>query len=50
MCDGNNNIEHLYKLPSRWLFLLQFEEFSNAINEKNQNDSCTPISILLRKI
>ena len=31
MCDGNNNIGHLYILPSRWLYLLQFEEFSEEI-------------------
>ena len=33
MCDGNNKIEHLYILPSRWLFLLQFEKNSDAIYE-----------------
>ena len=43
MCDGNDDIEHLYTLPSRWLFLLQFEEFSDAIYEMFQNASCTPI-------
>ena len=43
MCDGNDNIEHLYTLPSRWLFLIQFESFSDAIYEKFQNASCTPI-------
>ena len=30
MCDVNDNIEHLYTLPSRWLYLLQFEEFSDV--------------------
>ena len=37
MCDGNDNIEHLYIFPSRWFFLLQFEEFSDDIYEKFQN-------------
>ena len=33
MCDDNDNIEHLYILPSRWLYLPQFEEFSDEIYE-----------------
>ena len=31
MCDGNDTIEHLYMFPSSWLYLLQFEEFSDKI-------------------
>ena len=27
MCEGSDKIEHLYILPLRWLFLLQFEKF-----------------------
>ena len=49
MCDGNDNIEHLYTLPSKCLFLLQFEEFSNAIYEKFQNASCTPIKFFVEE-
>ena len=42
-CDGNNNIEQLYILPSRWLYLLKFDNFGDAIHEKFQNASCTPM-------
>ena len=43
MCDGNDNIEHLYILPSRWLFLPQFEKIGDAIYEIFQTASCTPM-------
>ena len=43
MCGGYNNIEHLYILPSRWLYLPQFEYFSDKIYETFQNASSTPI-------
>ena len=49
MCDGNSNIEHLYILPSRWLYLLQFEEFSDNIYEIFQNASCTPIKFFVEE-
>ena len=49
MCDGNDDIEHLYILPSRWLYLLQFEEFSDEIYEKFQNASCTPIKCFVEE-
>ena len=48
-CDGNDNIEQLYILPSRWLFLLKFDNFGDAIHEKFQNASCTPMQFLLKK-
>ena len=35
-CGGIGNIEHLYLLPSRWLYLLKFENFGDAIDA-----SCT---------
>ena len=50
MCGGDDNIEHLYILPLRWLYILQFEDFSEEIYENFKNTSCTPIKILLRKI
>ena len=49
MCDGNDNIEHLYTLPSRRLLLLQIEEFSDAVYEKFQNTSCTPIQFFVEE-
>ena len=49
MCDGNYNIEYLYTLPSRWLFLIQFEEFIDAIYENFQNASCTPINFFVEE-
>ena len=50
MCGGDDNIEHLYILPSRWLYLLQFEDLSDEFYEKIQNASCTPIKFLLKNI
>ena len=49
-CDGIDNIEHLYILRSRWLFILKYDIIGDAIHEKLKNASCTPISFLLRKI
>ena len=49
MCGGNNNIEQLYILPSRWLYLLQFEEFSDENFENFQNASCTPIKLFVEE-
>ena len=47
MCDGNDNIEHSYILPSRWLFLLQYEKIGDAIYIFFQNASCTPIKFFV---
>ena len=49
MCDDNDNIEHLYILPSRWLYLLQFKEFSGAIYENFQNARCMPIKFFVEE-
>ena len=49
MCDGSDNIEHLYILPSRWLFLLQYEKIGDAISEIFQNASCTPIKCFVEE-
>ena len=46
-CDGNDNIEQLYILPSIWLFLLKFDNFGDAINENSQNTSCTPMQFFV---
>ena len=47
-CDGNDNIEELYILPSRWLYLLKFDNFGDAIHEIFHNASCTPMQFLWR--
>ena len=43
MCNGNENIERLYSLPSQWINLLKYESVSDEIYEKFQNASCMPI-------
>ena len=48
-CGGNNNIEQLYILPSRWLFLLKFDNFGDAIHEYIQNASCTPMQFFVEE-
>ena len=48
-CDGNDNIEHLYILPSRWISLLKYEIIGDAIRENFQNDSCTPIKFFVEE-
>ena len=48
-CDGNDNIEQLYILPSRWLFLLKFDNFGDAIYENFQNASCTPMQFFVEE-
>ena len=42
MCDGSDNIEYLYILPSRWLFLIKYYKIGDAIHENFQNARCTP--------
>ena len=49
MCDGNDNIEHLYILPLRWLFLLHYERIGDAIYEKFKNARCTPIKFFVEE-
>ena len=49
ICDGDDNIEQLYILPSRWLFLLQYEKIGDAIHENFQNVSCTPIKFFVEE-
>ena len=48
-CNGSYNIEQLYILPSRWLFLLKFDKTGDAIHEKFQNVSCTPIQFFAKE-
>ena len=43
MCNGDENIEHLYSLPSQWINLLKYESISDKIYENLKNASCTPI-------
>ena len=45
---GHANYKHLYILPSRWLYLLQFEKIGEEIYENLQNAYCTPLEFLLR--
>ena len=49
-CNDSNNIEQLYILPSRWLFLLKFDKIGDAIHENFQNSSCTPIKFFVEEI
>ena len=46
-CDGSNNIEQLYILPSRWLFLFQFDNFGDAIHEIFQK--CIGVQLAFKK-
>ena len=48
-CNGSDNIEQLYLLPSRWLFLLKFDNFGDAIHENFQNASCTQIKFFVEE-
>ena len=47
--DGSNNIEQLYILPSRWLFLPKFDKIGDAIHEKFQNASCKSIPFFVEE-
>ena len=49
MCGGENNIEHLYILPSQWIALLKYEDFSDGIYDNFQNASCTPIKFFVEE-
>ena len=49
MCDGKDNNENLYILPSRWLFLLKFDKIGDTIHEHFQNSSCTPIQFFVEE-
>ena len=46
---GNEHYEHLYILPSRWLFLLQFEIIGEEIYENLQNAYCTPLEFFVEE-
>ena len=48
-CNGRDNIEQLYILPSRWLFLHKYEKIGDAIHEKLQNASCSPIQFFVEE-
>ena len=48
-CNGSNNIEQLYILPSRWLPLLKFDKIGDAMHENVQNASCKPIQFFVEK-
>ena len=47
--DGKDNIEQLYILPSRWLYLLKFDNFGDAIYEIFQNTSCMPMQFFVEE-
>ena len=49
MCGGDNNIGHLYILPSQWIALLKYEDFSDEIYDNFQNASCTPIKFFVEE-
>ena len=46
---GNEQYEHLYILPSRWLWLLQFETIGEEFYENLQNAYCTPLEFFVEK-
>ena len=48
-CDVIGNIEHLYIFTSRWLYLPKFDNFGDAIHEKFQNTSCTPMQFFVEE-
>ena len=50
MCGGDENLEHLYILPSQWIDLLKYENICDEIYENLQNACCTPLKVLLREI
>ena len=49
-CGGDENLEHLYILPSQWIDLLKYESISDKVYENLQNASYTPIKFFVRKI
>ena len=49
MCVGSDNIEHCYMLPSRWMDPLEYDIIGDAIREKFQNASCTPINFFVEE-
>ena len=49
MCGGKDSIEHLYILPSQWIALLKYEDFSDGIYDNFQNASCTPIKFFVEE-
>ena len=48
-CDGSDNIEHFYMLPSIWMSLLEYGIIGDAIREKFQNTCCTPIDFFVEE-
>ena len=36
-------------MPTRWLFLIKFDKIGDAIHEKFQNASCTPIQFFVKE-
>ena len=48
-CDGSNNIEQCYMLPSRWISLLEYDIIGDAIRENLQNSCCTPIEFFVEE-
>ena len=48
-CNGSDNIEQLYILTSRWLFLPKFDKIGDAIHENFQNAGCTPIQFFVEE-
>ena len=48
-CGGDENYEHLYILPSKWIDLLKYESISDEIYENFQKISCTPIKFFVEE-
>ena len=48
-CDGSDNIEQLYILPSRWVSLIKYDIIGDAIRENFQDDSCTTMHFFVEE-
>ena len=48
-CGGDENYEHLYIFPSKWIDLLKYESISDKTYENLQNASCTPIKFFVEE-
>ena len=49
-CGGDENLEHLYILPSKLIDLLKYESISDEIYENLQNASCKPVQFFVGEI
>ena len=48
-CGGNEFYEHLYILPSKWIYLLKFGKNGEEIYENLQNAYCKPLEFFVEE-